>query len=158
MLLIDTAVYPQEQYNYTLDLKRTTCYFSLLCNVSAQIILYIYNVMKYWGIINNQNFYTMIFMYIMLYCTEHGSCQESTELVQNVIVTTLLTSTLQRPTSLSMCLCVCSVYIYVCVCVCVCVCTYVYVVCVLELPRYRIFFHHTYVIEVYVTMWTYVMT
>ena len=60
-------------------------------------------------------------MYIMLYCTEHRSYQESTELVQNVIVTINNLSFYNIPDNyvtksalrISQCKCVC-----VCACVC----------------------------------------
>ena len=73
----------------------------------------------------------VIFMYIMLYCTEHRSYQESTELVQNVIVTINNLSFYNIPDNyvtksalrISQCKCVC-------VCVRVCVCVYVSCVCV----------------------------
>ena len=88
-------------------------------------------------------------MYIMLYCTEHGSYQESTELVQNVIVTvndlsvykTMLTSTYvtrSSPTSVScVCMCIC-----VCVCACAHTCTCMHVVNkLLLIGMYCIYIH-----------------
>ena len=81
----------------------------------------------------------IFFMYIVLYCTEHRSYQESTELVQNVIVTINNLSfykitdnyVTKSALQISQCKCV-SVYVYVCVCVCVCVRVrvYVHMVCV----------------------------